>query len=138
MRTGLIVIGAVLLSAGASLAAGTALYKTQDCNKAVTQYDLDQCAGANADAADAALNVAYKKLLRLHPDVASVTRLRKSERAWMAYRDKECASEVGPQADGGSIWPMEMSNCLETKTAARLRELKHELDCPEGPLACAK
>jgi uncharacterized protein YecT (DUF1311 family) len=129
---------AALVASGAAFAAGPALYKTQDCNMAVTQFDLNQCAGANADAADAALNVVYKRLLQVHPDTASVTRLKKSERAWVAYRDKACASEVGPQADGGSIWPMEMSNCLETKTAARLRELKHQLDCPEGPLACSK
>jgi len=138
MRVKFLMAGVMLVAAGAASAAEPALYKTQDCNKGVTQYDLDQCAGANADAADAALNIAYKKLLQLHPDASSVARLKKSERAWIAYRDKECASEVGPQADGGSIWPMEMSNCLEKKTTQRLRELKHQLDCPEGPLACSK
>src|SRR5579864_2525272 len=116
MRGKLSVVGAVLVSVGVAFAGEKALYKTQDCSKAVVQFDLNQCAGANADAADAALNALYRQLLKQHPDAHATARLKKSERAWIAYRDKQCASEVGPQADGGSIWPMEMSNCLEEKT----------------------
>jgi uncharacterized protein YecT (DUF1311 family) len=56
-------------------------------------------------------------------DPSSKEQLRNVERAWIAYRDKECAFEVGEQKDGGSIWPMQMSNCLEQMTAARIREL---------------
>lgn len=130
---------AVALSAPSLAFAGApALYTKQDCNKAITQYDLDQCAGANDEAADAALNVVYKKLQAKLPDANSKTQLRDGERKWIAYRDKTCADSVGSQEDGGSIWPMEMSNCLEGQTAARLRELKRRLDCPQGPNACLK
>jgi uncharacterized protein YecT (DUF1311 family) len=65
-------------------------------------------------------------------DDASKNGLKDLERTWVAYRDKECAWEIGPQQDGGSIWPMEMDNCLEQKTDARIRELKSLLDCTEG------
>ena len=138
MRGIFVGIAVVTAFAGAAFAAGGSLYKTEDCSKMMVQMDLNQCAGNNAQSADTALNAAYKALLKQHPDASSVASLKESEHAWMAYRDRECAREVGPQADGGSIWPMETSNCLEDKTAARLRELKHSLDCPEGPLACSK
>ena len=128
----------VVAGAGAVFAAEKALYRTEDCSRMQVQMELNQCAGDNAEAADKALNVAYQKLLKESHDAKAQASLKQSERAWVAYRDKECASEVGPQEDGGSIWPMEMSNCLEDKTVARLRELNHRLDCPEGPLACTK
>lgn len=120
------------------VAAGVPLYKTRDCSRLAVQMELNACAGANAQAADAALNALYRQLLRQTPDAGSARLLKDSERAWIRYRDRECAQEVGSQQDGGSIWPMEMSNCLEDKTAARLRELKRRLDCPQGPAACAR
>jgi hypothetical protein len=43
MRAKFLMAGVMLVAAGAAFAAGPALYKTQDCNKGVTQYDLDQC-----------------------------------------------------------------------------------------------
>src|SRR5579863_5550579 len=99
-----VAVAAVLVSAGAAFAAGPALYKTQDCSKMSVQMELNQCAGSNADAADKALNAIYKQLLKQHPDASSAAGLKESERAWMDYRDKECAREIGPQSDGGSIW----------------------------------
>jgi uncharacterized protein YecT (DUF1311 family) len=50
-------------------------------------------------------------------------RLRASERDWIARRDKSCADEVGPQEEGGSIWPMEMNECLQKKTDVRIHAL---------------
>jgi uncharacterized protein YecT (DUF1311 family) len=117
--------------------AGPSLYPKQDCNKAVTQMDLDQCAGANDAAADAALNALYKTLLAQETDAKAVSALKESERAWVVYRDKECAREVGPREESGSIWPMEMSDCLEEQTARRLCELRrnNDLSAPPQP-AC--
>ena len=71
-------------------------------------------------------------------DQTSRDQLKDAERAWIAYRDKECAWEIGPQEDGGSIWPMAMDNCLQEKTDARIRELKSQLECVEGDVACKK
>lgn len=137
MRKTICVAAAAMGLVGAAIAAEPPLYKAQDCSQLQVQMELNQCAGANADAADAALNATYKKLLK-RADAKSAAALKETERAWIQYRDRECAREVGSQADGGSIWPMEMSNCLEDKTAARLKELKHSLDCPDGPSACGK
>jgi uncharacterized protein YecT (DUF1311 family) len=101
-----------------------------------TQADLNDCASFNRAAADAALNKAYQRLLAQQGDPLPKERLKEAERAWIGYRDKQCAFEVGPQQDGGSIWPMEMSNCLEQKTAAHLRELIELGRCEAGASAC--
>jgi uncharacterized protein YecT (DUF1311 family) len=101
-----------------------ALYPVEDCSRFAVQADLNTCAAANLAAADAALNAVYRQLMAQQDDKSAKDRLTDVERAWLAYRDKECAFEVGPQRDGGSIWPMEMSNCLERKTADRIRELE--------------
>jgi uncharacterized protein YecT (DUF1311 family) len=98
--------------------------------------DLNACAEANRQAADAALNTIYQELMAQQSDAASKEQLKAVERAWIVYRDKECAFEVGPQQGGGSIWPMEMSSCLEEKTATRIRELAKLRGCTEGVSAC--
>jgi len=132
----MIAFAAGIFASGATLAGTASLYPTEDCSKAVVQYDLNMCAGANDAAADKALNEAYKTLLARQPDRKSKARLRDAERAWIVHRDKECAGEVGPQEGGGSIWPMEMSNCLEQMTAARIRELTKLRGCAAGVSAC--
>jgi len=137
MRISIVI--AFVLSASTAALAGGELYPKQDCSKAVTQMDLDQCAGANDAAADAALNASYKKLLAQATDTKSATALKESERAWITYRDRECDREVGPREESGSIWPMEMSLCLEDKTAARLCELRRSNDLSQPPPpACPK
>jgi uncharacterized protein YecT (DUF1311 family) len=124
--------------AGSAFAKDAPLYKTQDCGKEMVQMGMNACAGANLDAANAALNGVYRKLMAQQTDAKSKAQLKDLERAWIAYRDKECGWEIGPEQDGGSIWPMDMDNCLEDKTDAHIRELNHMLDCPEGDVTCRK
>jgi uncharacterized protein YecT (DUF1311 family) len=112
------------------------LYPVTDCSGLTVQMELNQCAGANYEAADAALNKLYRQQMAEEADSATKQRLTEAERAWIAYRDKECAYQVGPQQEGGSIWPMEMSNCLEQMTAARIRELAKLRGCTAGVSAC--
>ncbi len=129
---------AVLLAVStlSARAADAPLYKAEDCGKFTVQADMNVCAGDNYAAADSALNRTYAGAMAQQDDAASKTALRDAERAWISYRDKECDFEIGPQADGGSIWPMEMSNCLEDKTAARIRELKAMGGCTAGVSVC--
>lgn len=122
-------------AAGAS-AQDRALYPVTDCSHLTTQAELNQCAGENYRAADAALNRLYRQQMAEAIDSASQQRLTQAERGWIVYRDKECRQKVGPQQEGGSIWPMEMSNCLEELTAARIRELAKLRGCAAGASAC--
>lgn len=119
-----------------AIAREPALYKTRDCSTLETQTDLNICAQANLDSANAALNAIYAKAMADQDDAKSKAQLKDLERSWMTYRDKECAWESGPQEDGGSIWPMEMSNCLEAKTAIRIRELRQKPACLASPQDC--
>jgi uncharacterized protein YecT (DUF1311 family) len=133
-----VVILAVMLAPGASgaRAQNAPAYRVTDCSSLTTQMELNQCAGANYTSADTALNTLYRQLMAQETDAAVKQRLTGAERAWIAYRDKECAYQVGPQQDGGSIWPMEMSNCLEQLTAARIIELSKLRDCTAGVSVC--
>jgi uncharacterized protein YecT (DUF1311 family) len=136
LRIVILTAASLVLSAGGAGAQNAPLYPVKDCSQLATQIELNQCAGANDEAADAALNKVYRQLMADQTDAASKQRLTEAERAWIAYRDKECAYEVGPQQEGGSIWPMEMSNCLEAMTAARLGELAKLRGCTAGVSAC--
>jgi len=124
------------LGAASAVAENAAPYPVRDCGQFTTQMDINECAGANLQAADAALNKVYQQVMAQQGDASSKEQLKDVERAWIAYRDRECAFEIGPRQDGGSIWPMEMSNCLEEKTAARIRELMRLRGCTAGASAC--
>lgn len=80
-----------------------------------TQVEMSACAAAAAKAADTRLNAAYARL-QLTPELKS------AERAWIAFRDAQCAYEASVY-EGGSIQPMTYSLCLERVTKARTAEL---------------
>jgi uncharacterized protein YecT (DUF1311 family) len=122
------------LSATSVQAKDARLYAVKNCGKFTVQMDLNKCAEDNYQSADKALNKIYQALMADQDDAPSKQRLKQSERAWIVYRDRECDFEVGPQETGGSIWPSEMSGCLEELTARRIRELKQAQDCT--PLRC--
>ncbi|WP_246672126.1 MULTISPECIES: lysozyme inhibitor LprI family protein [unclassified Mesorhizobium] len=105
-----------------------------DCAAAKTQADLATCTTANAASADAGLNAVYKVLAgRLAP--ADLKRLRDAQRAWIPFRDKECAFRTQPYADG-SVYSTLVETCRAELTKARLAQLQHQLQCPEGDLSC--
>jgi len=124
----------ISLSATSVQAKDARPYPVKDCGKFTVQMDLNKCAEDNYQSADKALNKVYQALMAQQDDAASKQRLTEAERAWIVYRDRECDFEVGPQETGGSIWPSEMSGCLEELTASRIRELKQAQDCT--PLNC--
>jgi len=101
-----------------------------------TQRGLDECAGASFKRADAALNRAYKEIVhRLKDDAAKTKLLVQAQKAWLNWRDAECAfSSSGVQ--GGSIYPMIVAQCQEKQTRARMKDLRGYLTCAEGDLDC--
>ena len=81
-----------------------------------TQIGLDQCADQAFQRADRALNEAYREILRRLGDETHAKQLVvAAQKAWIAFRDAECAFPVS-SSGGGSIYPMEYSLCLEDKT----------------------
>ncbi|WP_292425356.1 lysozyme inhibitor LprI family protein [Mesorhizobium sp.] len=105
-----------------------------DCAAAKTQADLATCTTKDAASSDVALNAVYKALAgRLSP--ADLERLRDAQRAWIPFRDKECAFRTQPYADG-SVYSSLVETCKAELTKARLTQLQHQLQCPEGDLSC--
>ena len=89
-------------------------------------------AAGNAEAgnADAALNATYKTALS-QLDASNQARLREAQRAWIAFRDKECDFRV--QGGDGPA----RADCIAELTRQRTEALGHPLDCPAGETGCA-
>lgn len=105
---------------------------------APTQRDLDAQAGSAFTQADAAMNAQYQAtmaamrsldgfpptaipLRRTGPSHANM--VLQAQRAWLAYRDAECAAE-GYNFRGGSAEGMSVDGCKTRLTIARTAELK--------------
>ena len=106
-----------------------------NCSKAVTQMDMNFCAGAAAKDADDQLNKTYNTLVARIDGQDAIAQLRDAEKAWIAYRDKECAFESSATV-GGSIHSMLVTQCVETMARARDKELRRQLNCQEGDMSC--
>ena len=106
-----------------------------DCDNAMAQIELNACAYKAFERADAAMNTQWKLTsARMKEIDAGFDRsqdnrpgyfdtLLAAQRAWLTYRDKQCASE-GYTMRGGSAESMVISGCREQLTKARTKELK--------------
>jgi uncharacterized protein YecT (DUF1311 family) len=106
------------------------------CGADASQTDLTICADQAARRADASLNDVYKRLMaKIEP--ADQARLQEAERAWLAFRDKECTflTGGGPNQQG-TIWPMMYSKCIAAITQERVRDLTPQLKCPSWNMEC--
>jgi uncharacterized protein YecT (DUF1311 family) len=105
-----------------------------DCANQIDQNTMTRCAGIDFDKADAELNRIWPGLKKDAQDADAeafegmggyLDALLASQRAWLAYRDAECALQ-GFEARGGSMEPMLVNACLAEKTTARIKELAGE------------
>ncbi|RIY02782.1 DUF1311 domain-containing protein [Aureimonas flava] len=107
-----------------------------DCTDPQTQTALTHCAAADADAADETLNALYGQVReRLADDRGGLDLLRDAQRAWIAYRDAECAFRASA-VQGGSAQPMVEAQCLADTSRARSADLRGYLACEEGDMSC--
>ena len=111
-----------------------------DCADPQTQSDMTICAGIDYTKADATLNEVWDEALFIAKEEdmlgdaddgrpSNEEALRKAQRAWIAYRDANCAYE-GYAARGGSMEPMLVNLCLARLTKERtvlLRRLVQEM-----------
>jgi uncharacterized protein YecT (DUF1311 family) len=111
------------------LAPLTAFAQDIDCNNQVTQLEMNQC---SFEAADAELNRVYADAIAFlqaadreyAPQGASEEeRLRRAQRAWVAYRDAHCDA-AGFQMRGGSAEPLLVNGCLRFMTEQRIADLE--------------
>ena len=95
---------------------------------------MNLCAQQAYQASDAKLNQAYHALERT-VSKGGRDRLRQAQRAWLAYRDAQCAFETASTADG-SVHPMILAGCLDGLTQAQTARLLAQANCEEGDLSC--
>jgi uncharacterized protein YecT (DUF1311 family) len=108
---------------------------TLDCENAMTQADMNQCAFKDYQSADAELNAQWQKTSSVMKsrdenfeseyDTRSgyFDTLLEAQRAWLGYRDAQCRSE-GYVARGGSLEPLLVSSCMAHLTRLRTAELE--------------
>jgi len=132
MRTAIAAAAAAALCLLASGASAQVL----NCDKAATQTDMSLCADQAYRKSDAELNAAYKEVMaRLKNDQNTTTQLQAAQKAWLFFRDAECAFSSS-STSGGSAYPMVLSMCLDKLTRARTQELRAYLKCEEGDTSC--
>lgn len=123
----LLALAPLLLSAAA---------QADDCANASTQSAMNECADKQYKQADSQLNALYKQInSRLQDSPDSKKRLVSAQRAWVAFRDAECAFAASG-VEGGSVYPMIYNGCLAELTEKRVAAFKTYLDCQEGDLSC--
>ncbi len=98
---------------------------TPNCDDPQTQMEMTFCARQDFLAADKKLNTVYQKLSS-ELSVAHKSALKKAQRAWLSYRDLACHSH-GLLAEGGSMQPMLVNNCLAEVTTQRTKMLSQQM-----------
>lgn len=102
-----------------------------DCANAMAQQELNQCAYDDWQAADADLNTAYQRAMRLLQDwdadlpndeKGGAQALKEAQRAWITFRDKACEAE-GYAMKGGSAEPLLVYGCMRQLTEDRSNQL---------------
>jgi uncharacterized protein YecT (DUF1311 family) len=107
-----------------------------NCTNPPDQLTMNQCASRAYTRSDADLNQVYKTATgRLKDDKDTAAKLVHAQRAWIAYRDAECAFSTAA-TEGGSVNEFSKLTCLDAQTKIRTTALKDYLKCPEGDVTC--
>lgn len=129
-----------LFAALAALLAGPALAQSEGCGDTMVQQELNACAYAEWEAADARLNDAYQRAVALLEgwdanlpanERGGVEALRSAQRAWITFRDNACAAE-GYAMKGGSAEPLVVYGCMRLLTEERAAHLTSLVEAYEG------
>ena len=121
-----------LIAAAALLASGAAW--PADCSNANTQTEMNQCAAPQYQAADKKLNETWQQALK-RASGQQLELLKKAQQAWISLRDADCAF-LASGAEGGSMQPMLISQCMTDKSVEREAFLASLLQCEDGDQNC--
>ena len=106
------------------LLAGPVAAQEHPCDGMMNQVELNECSFVAWEQADAELNDAYAAAMRVVEGYGGTVadHLRTAQRAWIAFRDADCATEAAFWG-GGTGQPMILYGCLETITLQRTDDL---------------
>lgn len=97
-----------------------------DCQNASTTVEMRECASADLQKADKALNATYKKLMAKLDDKIAKDKLKKSQRAWIAFRDAN-AEFSADEMRGGTGEGLLYTGTVTQMTKQREKELAQYL-----------
>lgn len=116
------------------LAAAALLSAQPDCRNAMTQSDIDACAGERVRAAEADMNRVAAQLMRelqardrTAGNHNGEERLRAAQRTWIDFREAQCRL-AGLQAMESSMEATLVSQCLRELNERRADELRMMLN----------
>jgi uncharacterized protein YecT (DUF1311 family) len=97
-----------------------------------TMLDMNGCLAQEYKKVDAKLNEVYRQLTR---SLADPSALRKSQAAWVRFRDLDCEYASSGIDSGGSLKPFSDNACRIDLTEKRIRDLQRYLtwDCNGCP-----
>ena len=109
---------------------GVAIAQSRDCSDPQNQMEMNFCAQQDWQEQDARLNAEYKRAMTRakafdadgYSDESAVAALKTAQRAWIPFRDGNCAAEAFTMK-GGSAEPLVYYSCLASMTATRADEL---------------
>ena len=108
-----------------------AYQKCLDAPGGQSTMGMIDCIGDELKVQDFALNAAYKKAMRdLTP--GEKTNLQRAQRAWIAFRDADCAALDDPE-QWGSISRINANVCVLDRTIERTVELENFPPDEAGP-----
>ncbi|MEP6020839.1 MAG: lysozyme inhibitor LprI family protein [Paracoccaceae bacterium] len=88
-----------------------------------TQLELNECAAAEFQQADAQLNAVWPQVKGYMDSIGQGAVLLDAQRKWIPFRDAACTAEIAPYA-GGSIQPLIWYSCLTRLTQTRTFDLQ--------------
>lgn len=102
-----------------------------ECTTQATTLEMMTCSDWHLQQADALLNQTYGEL---QPDLddAGKVLLRDAQRAWITFRDAECA-RVADSARGGTLSGILEISCRQYFTAVRARQLENSKGLDSAP-----
>lgn len=101
---------------------------------AMTQGDMNDCAGQHLKAANAELERVYFNLMQSISAEGKV-KLERARKIWTEYRAAECEFETSGTLTG-SVHPMIELDCYANLTHEYAKALAYHLHCVEGDLSC--
>jgi uncharacterized protein YecT (DUF1311 family) len=121
-------VSALLLLIGCLTCAAQQKKDLPCMNTAQSQIELDICASKEAKLADEEMTIVYRRLLaKIANNALATTKVKASERAWIAYRDAYVEAtypETDKQLAYGTMYPMEVDLLIKDLTIAHTVDLK--------------
>lgn len=123
-----------------SIALSSQSFASVDCmDTAVTQTDMNICAGKEYDEADAKLNKVYNALQKKYQDERLfLANLKKAQQAWIKFRDAEVeahfplAPGANPTFEYGTMYDTTSTALKTTLTQERVKQLSVLLELGFG------